>query len=142
MESGRLGRGRVLAAATAVAAASALAVVACERRAEPGGAVLYARHCASCHGAEGHGDGPVAPALKTPPPDLTLLARRNGGRFDERAVLAVIDGRHVLAAHGTREMPVWGAVFAEQLAGEPYGHYTTLLHAKALTDYLGTIQQR
>lgn len=35
------------------------------------GASLYLRHCASCHGARGHGDGPVAASLSPSPPDLT-----------------------------------------------------------------------
>jgi len=33
------------------------------------------------------------------------------------------------------------AVFEEQLQGERYGSYTTLLHGRALTDYLRSIQQ-
>jgi putative copper resistance protein D len=35
------------------------------------GASLYRKHCAGCHGANGHGDGPAAAALAVPPPDLT-----------------------------------------------------------------------
>ena len=34
------------------------------------GASLYRRHCASCHGPLGHGDGPVAASLTLRPPDL------------------------------------------------------------------------
>ena len=33
---------------------------------------LYERHCASCHGDEGYGDGKKAARLKTPMRDLTL----------------------------------------------------------------------
>jgi putative copper resistance protein D len=35
------------------------------------GALLYHRHCASCHGADGSGDGPAAAALAARPPNLT-----------------------------------------------------------------------
>lgn len=35
------------------------------------GAGLYAAHCAGCHGAEGHGNGPDAAGLAIPPADLT-----------------------------------------------------------------------
>lgn len=35
------------------------------------GARLYPEHCASCHGTEGHGDGPAAAGLRIPPADLT-----------------------------------------------------------------------
>jgi putative copper resistance protein D len=34
------------------------------------GAALYARHCASCHGPEGAGDGPAGRRLPRPPADL------------------------------------------------------------------------
>lgn len=129
----------------ALAGIFALGALSCGRagelRPEPPGAELYATYCASCHGADGRGHGPVAPALRTPPSDLTALARRNGGRFDDRAVLRAIDGGSEIEAHGTREMPVWGAVFQEELSGRPYAHYVTLLHAQALTDYLASIQE-
>ncbi len=35
------------------------------------GAGLYPAHCAVCHGAAGHGDGPAATSLPVPPADLT-----------------------------------------------------------------------
>lgn len=115
--------------------------VACERPAEPTGRALYMRHCASCHGEDGRGQGPVAASLATPPADLTGLARRRDGVFDERELVRIVDGRHLVAAHGPREMPVWGAVFDRELADEAYGSYTTLLHAQALVEYLRTLQR-
>jgi mono/diheme cytochrome c family protein len=74
---------------------------------------LFAFYCATCHGRKGTGDGPVAAALKSPPPDLTLLARRNGGTFPRQRVEAfVTSGGDVLTpAHGSPDMPVWGPVF-------------------------------
>ena len=35
------------------------------------GAALFPSHCAACHGAHGHGDGPAAAGLPVPPADLT-----------------------------------------------------------------------
>ena len=35
------------------------------------GAHLFPQNCASCHGAAGHGDGPLAKSLPVPPADLT-----------------------------------------------------------------------
>jgi mono/diheme cytochrome c family protein len=35
------------------------------------GAELFSNNCAPCHGAGGKGDGPIAPALKNKPFDLT-----------------------------------------------------------------------
>ncbi|MFM8412297.1 MAG: c-type cytochrome [Alphaproteobacteria bacterium] len=107
-----------------------------------GGEVLYLRYCASCHGATGHGDGPVAADLRVPPPDLTLIAKRDGGRFDERRLVAVIDGRRAVAAHGSRAMPVWGEVFDAELAGAPHARRQNLLRSTTLVDWLRSIQVR
>lgn len=79
------------------------------------GAELFARYCASCHGLGGRGDGPVAGALTTPPPDLTRIAARRDGHFAASEVALQIDGRFAPMAHGTREMPVWGRRFGEEL---------------------------
>lgn len=108
---------------------------------QPSGALLYQRYCACCHGLSGTGDGPLAAELREPPTDLTTLARRAGGRYDERDVIAVIDGRRAVAAHGPREMPVWGVVFDEELRDYPHTGYVTLLRARVLSDYLRSIQQ-
>jgi mono/diheme cytochrome c family protein len=102
----------------------------------------YLRYCASCHGPEGRGDGPLAGSLTPPPADLTQLAKRNGGQYDERAVMATIDGRRQVAAHGARDMPVWGAIFEEEGRSEPYPAYHSLLQSRLLVDYLATIQER
>jgi mono/diheme cytochrome c family protein len=72
------------------------------------GAQLFKRLCASCHGAAGAGDGPVAASFKTRLPDLTGIAARRGGQFPDERIRQIIDGRTGLAAHGAREMPVWG----------------------------------
>jgi mono/diheme cytochrome c family protein len=119
-----------------------LATLGCgEQREVPlTGQILYVRHCASCHGPDGEGDGPLAASLKRPPADLTRLAERDG-RFDEARVMQAIDGRREVTEHGPREMPVWGAVFADDLGEERWGFYTAMLHARALTDYLRSIQR-
>ena len=72
---------------------------------------LFRAYCASCHGADAKGKGPAAPALKSQVPDLTLLTKRNGGRFPEARVRKIIMGDDVVAVHGSREMPVWGPIF-------------------------------
>lgn len=107
----------------------------------PTGEEAYRRYRASGHGMEGKGDGPVAASLKRAPTDLTQLARRSGGRFDERYVMPVIDGRRHVAEHGPREMPVWGAVFEEELREERYPGWTSLLKPRTLVDYLRCLQQ-
>ena len=72
---------------------------------------LFRVYCASCHGVDAKGRGPAAPTLKPKVPDLTVLAKNNGGRFPEDRVRKAIMGDDVIAAHGSREMPIWGPVF-------------------------------
>jgi mono/diheme cytochrome c family protein len=74
---------------------------------------LFEFYCASCHGRDATGHGPLLVALKNPPPDLTRLARDHGGVFPrERVEAFVTNGGGLLApAHGTHEMPVWGPIF-------------------------------
>jgi mono/diheme cytochrome c family protein len=81
------------------------------------GRQMYMAYCASCHGKEGKGDGPVVSALKTPPPDLTTLSAQNGGKFPELHVTSAIKGDPALPAHGSAEMPVWGTVFQKMSQG-------------------------
>jgi mono/diheme cytochrome c family protein len=88
--------------------ATACTAVAAER---PDGARLFHNHCAACHGADGEGGGPVAAVMQTTVPNLRTLSKRNGGTFPTEAVTAYIDGRQAKAAHGDRQMPVWGDVF-------------------------------
>lgn len=72
------------------------------------GETEYMAQCASCHGAEGRGDGPVAEVLTQAPADLTMISSRYGGSFPEDAIYKVIDGRNMINPHGSRGMPVWG----------------------------------
>ena len=71
---------------------------------------MFTNYCATCHGKEGRGDGPVAAALKKAPADLASLTRRNNGKFPELEVYHSIMGDGMVAAHGSQEMPVWGDV--------------------------------
>jgi mono/diheme cytochrome c family protein len=76
------------------------------------GGDLFQFYCASCHGRDGKGDGPVASALNRRPPDLTSIARRNSGRFPTDRVERFVTGdREPSPAHGSAEMPVWGPIF-------------------------------
>lgn len=77
------------------------------------GVDLYRAYCASCHGKDGKGNGPVAPALKATVPDLTAIAKNNGGKFPVARVRRIITGEGMIASHGSREMPVWGPIFSQ-----------------------------
>jgi mono/diheme cytochrome c family protein len=74
------------------------------------GEKLFKQYCASCHGIDGKGTGPAAAALKVAPADLTALQKK-GEKFPSAHVQTVIDGQRDIAAHGSREMPVWGTIF-------------------------------
>ena len=76
----------------------------------------YFSKCASCHGRDAKGDGPVAASLRQKVPDLTVLAKNSGGVFPFARIYDVIDGRKAVAVHGLREMPVWGSDYWEERA--------------------------
>lgn len=121
----------LLSAATAVAAADM----------KPGEAA-YRRYCSACHGTEGKGDGIVAGYMTPRPPDLTLLAKNNGGTFPTMRVIAIIDGRETVRAHGEREMPVWGEVFARQGSQATDARARARGQVQEITSYLQAIQQQ
>lgn len=98
---------------------------------------LYKAYCASCHGMRAKGNGPAAPALKVKIPDLTLIARRNGGKFPAGQIRETITGQAKVAAHGSRAMPVWGPVFHQVEADQDWGQ----VRVDNLTKYLESIQQ-
>lgn len=100
------------------------------------GRAQYRLSCASCHGMDAKGGGPVADSLKTRPPDLTALARNHNGVFPYELVYRTIDGRTSTApSHGTREMPVWGYRFG------PVEAFRFKQRMLSVIDYLKSIQE-
>jgi len=81
------------------------------------GQEMYTAYCAVCHGKDGMGNGPAAAALTVPPPDLTILARKNNNRYPYDRVRSAIEGEARLPAHGSKEMPVWGELFWDMSQG-------------------------
>lgn len=96
---------------------------------------MFTNYCAVCHGATGVGDGPAASALAKAPADLTHLSSRNGGQFPEIKVKRYIEGLDQVAAHGTRDMPMWGDLFRS------LNRDTAQIRIQALSDYLKKIQK-
>lgn len=100
----------------------------------------YRRYCSACHGMTGGGDGVLAPLLRTPPPDLTRIAARRDGHFPDAEIADHIDGRRQVAAHGAREMPVWGRVFSRRIAPESTAEQVARGEVWVLVEYLKQIQ--
>jgi mono/diheme cytochrome c family protein len=93
------------------------------------GEEMYVAYCAVCHGKDLKGAGPAASALKVPPTNLTTLTQRNSGKFPFASVASTIKGDTDIAAHGTKDMPVWGNLFwrlSEGHAGEVHQRITNL----------------
>jgi hypothetical protein len=109
------------------------------------GIVEFEIACMPCHGIEGRGDGSLANSLKRRPADLTQIAKSNGGIFPSKKVAEIIDGRESVAAHGVRDMPVWGdryRVVTEAGEGAAEVEQRARTQINALVDYLETIQEK
>lgn len=106
------------------------------------GKLEYQQYCATCHGADGKGNGPMAELWKQPPADLTQLSKKNKGQFPFWRVYRTIDGREEVTAHGPRAMPIWGAHFLMQEGGMPLDEHLVLGRILALVYYLESIQEQ
>ncbi|HEY1986754.1 MAG TPA: c-type cytochrome [Terracidiphilus sp.] len=102
----------MLAATMGSAETSRKIVINAGKTSPADGPNMYKSYCASCHGVNGKGNGPVASQLKSRPTDLTKLAVSNQNKFPAVHVIAIIDQGSSVQAHGSAEMPVWGPIFA------------------------------
>ncbi len=101
----------------------------------------YMQYCATCHGPTGTGDGVASSTFNKHPVDLTLLSRQNGGRFPTTKVLSIVKGDTPIAAHGKREMPVWGEILGHPLDDSMYQKDASDLKILSITAYLESIQK-
>lgn len=108
----------------------------------------FTENCASCHGVDGKGNGPLGNLLQRSPPDLSMLAKNNKGVLPINRLYEVIDGVGV-PSHGTRDMPVWGWEYRVETAQnlrEARGRYDepAVVRARILTllEYISRIQAR
>ena len=103
----------------------------------------YLTYCASCHGTEGQGDGPVSGSLKNRPPNLTYLQQQEAeGKFPYQRVMNIIQGNPDYAqdyrTHGPADMPVWGKVLAEASGDR---ENVAKARVRNLVEYIQSIQQ-
>jgi mono/diheme cytochrome c family protein len=131
---------RALVAALALASAGVMA----QQRVDMGKRE-YDNNCAACHGSSGKGNGPYAELLRKSPPDLTMMAKRNGGVFPMSRAYEVIEGAGV--GHGTRDMPIWGQDYSVKAADyymdvpyNPEAYVRTRI--LALVEYLNRLQTK
>jgi mono/diheme cytochrome c family protein len=112
---------------------------ATQSKSPPSGSALYATNCASCHGRYADGSGPVSADMTIP--DLRYLTADNHGVFPGAEIAAIIDGRSTVKAHGARQMPVWGDVFASMEGADTSARAHANAKIQALVTYLESIQQ-
>ncbi|WP_135502063.1 c-type cytochrome [Roseovarius aestuariivivens] len=125
----------------------AFAVSGCLATPEPdvsraAGAALFAEHCAACHGADGHGGGPVAAGLATAPADLTKIAQRRGGVWPMLEVMSILDG-YAMARRPRADMPVIDALTEGPTVAFDSGNGVerpTPARLVALAEYLESLQ--
>ena len=98
---------------------------------------MFVNYCASCHGVDGKGNGPVAVALKPAPTDLTTLAKANEGKYPAGFVSTVLKFGRNPAAHGSSDMPVWGSRFKMI---DPNQDPTGQQHIDDVVAYIGSLQ--
>jgi len=110
------------------------------------GRMEFQKNCAACHGMSGKGDGPLLEFLRETPPDLTLISKRHNGVFPVEKIYMWIRDPQRIRAHGTKEMPIWGDRYSQEII-ETYGpDYTgpgSSVHERILelVFYIGTLQK-
>jgi len=102
------------------------------------GSEMFNSYCAACHGKDGKGNGPAATALKVPPANLTLLSKKNNGKFPADHISAVLQNG-LTAAHGSTDMPIWGPLFTHVSGGD---NGVVQLRIANLVHYLETMQAK
>jgi mono/diheme cytochrome c family protein len=121
---------------------AACAVCAADEAPDMTGAELFRTFCASCHGVDARGNGPVASRLKSKVPDLTRIAARNGGTFPKERVRKAIDGQTRPPTHGLPDMPVWGWEFYARQDEDAVRRQRVEELVMRLVDYLQTTQHK
>lgn len=106
---------------------------------EPSGRDIYVARCAECHGEDAKGKPAAVAGLPDGRADLTVLSKRNGGKFPEERLKLILGGlEDIPAHHGPKPMPIWGDIFDTTNAEV---RETASRRVDSLTTYLESIQQ-
>jgi len=103
------------------------------------GAALFQNHCASCHGLDADGKGPMAAVLTVQPKDLTQLSAEGDGVFPTVRVVMRIDGREPLVSHGSL-MPVYGDFFEGNDTPLKAANGQPILTSRAIVDLVSYLE--
>lgn len=81
--------------------------------------------------------------MNPPPPDLTQLAKANGGKFPLTEVEDIIDGRKTVPSHGRLQMPFLGTTL-QQPGKEftPESDAQVKRRIDAMARYVESLQQK
>jgi mono/diheme cytochrome c family protein len=106
----------------------------------------FDKHCSSCHGQNGEGGGWLSNFLTQEPPNLTLLAKQNGGILPFDRLYSSIAGNQI-PIHGPSDMPAWGSTFRSEAKEHNLGIlYDPDAVAKTrillLLDYINRLQRK
>jgi mono/diheme cytochrome c family protein len=81
------------------------------------GAKVFKVNCESCHGPQGHGDGPAGAALNPPPKNLPDLAAQVGDDYLFWRVSTGVEGTSMVA---------WKGVLTDEQIWQVVAHIRTL----------------
>src|SRR6516225_11699121 len=92
---------------------------------------------------------PLRSRSAPPPSDLTRLSEANNGVFPISRVHEVIDGRIERLVHGTRDMPVWGDRYMQEMispesrdwVSKEWNEAIVRRRILALVEYISTLQR-
>ena len=131
--------------ATALLLALSALALSVQPAAAQSGKQDYATYCAQCHGDDGKGNGPsvrIIP-MNPPPPNITLLAKNNGGKFPFGEVVDIIDGRKTVPSHERIQMPFLGTTL-QQPSKEftPESDTAVKRRIEAMARYVESLQQK
>jgi hypothetical protein len=79
--------------------------------------------------------------LKLKPADLTQIQKKNKGIFPLEKVLATIDGKTRIEAHGESKMPVWGEIFEKEASTQKEPASASAAKVKLIAEYVATLQR-
>jgi len=84
--------------------------------------------------------GPVAAEMKVSPTDLRMLGKKYGTPLPKPKLLEFIDGREMVRAHGTANMPVWGEQLVPNVPPTTNTEFFKRGTIIVILDYIGTLQ--